>query len=81
MGKHFPHLNDIANEIARLDEDANVELLLGTPEMLKVREFRKGPTEALWIGPEVCYSVGHFLVRHVSNVQAIPCTSLHVVQR
>ena len=28
MGKHFPHLNDIANEITQPDEDANVELLL-----------------------------------------------------
>ena len=50
MANLFPHLHDIAKEIPLFDKDANIVLLLGRDalELLKVREFRNGPTGAPW---------------------------------
>ena len=50
MARRFPHLSDIMGEIPQLDENAEIHLLIGryAPELLKVREFRKGPKRALW---------------------------------
>ena len=49
MARRFPHLRDIANEIPQLDENAEIHLLIGRDdlELLKVREFRNGPTSTL----------------------------------
>jgi len=50
MARRFPHLSRIANEIPQLDENAEIQLLIGrdAPELLKVREFRNGPKGAPW---------------------------------
>lgn len=50
MARRFPHLNDIANQIPQLDENAEIHLLIGrdAPELLKVRDFRNGPRGAPW---------------------------------
>ena len=50
MARRFPHLSNIANEIPQLDENAEIQLLIGrdAPELLKVREFRNGPKGAPW---------------------------------
>ena len=77
MTKHFPHLRDITSEIPPLDEDANVELLLGrdAPELLNLEMAQQG-----LLGPRGCYWAGRSLVRRVSIVQAAPCTFLRVLQ-
>ena len=48
--REFSHLNEIADQIPPLDQDANIELLIGrdAPELLKVREFRNGSKGAPW---------------------------------
>jgi len=40
----YPHLSDIADEIPPLDDQAQVQLLIGrdAPELLKVRAFKNG---------------------------------------
>ena len=50
MARRFPHLSDIANQIPKLDENAEIHLLIGrdAPELLKVRDFRNGPRGAPW---------------------------------
>ena len=42
IARRFPHLNDIANEVPQLDQNAEIHLLIG------VREFRNGPRGAPW---------------------------------
>ena len=46
----YPHLSDIADEIPPLDDQAQVQLLIGrdAPELLKVRAFKNGPKGAPW---------------------------------
>ena len=43
-------MKEIADQIPPLDQDANIELLIGrdAPELLKVREFRNGSKGAPW---------------------------------
>ena len=50
MARRFPHLSDIANQIPKLDKNAEIHLLIGRDalELLKVRDFRNGPRGAPW---------------------------------
>ena len=49
MARRFPQLQEIAKEIPLLDSTAGIHLLIGrdSPELHKVREFKKGPKGAL----------------------------------
>ena len=88
IAREFSHLKGIADQIPPLDQDANIELLIGrdAPELLKVRDFRNGPKGAPWaqklklgwtVSGEVCLDrVGgpvHISV-HRSTVDALKPT-------
>ena len=48
--KAFAHLRDIAKEIPPMDEQAEIQLLIGrdAPELMKIRAFRNGPKGTPW---------------------------------
>ena len=46
MARRFPHLNDIANQIPQLDENAEIHLLIGRD----VQEEPLGPKRYRWAG-------------------------------
>ncbi|KAK3752635.1 hypothetical protein QZH41_000499 [Actinostola sp. cb2023] len=50
IANRFDHLRGIAEEIPPLDNQADVQLLIGrdAPELLKVRAFKNGPKGAPW---------------------------------
>ncbi|KAK3753684.1 hypothetical protein QZH41_013130 [Actinostola sp. cb2023] len=50
IANRFDHLRGIAEEIPPLDNQADVQLLIGrdVPELLKVRAFKNGPKGAPW---------------------------------
>ena len=49
IAMQYPHLSDIADEIPPLDDQAQVQLLIGrAPELLKVRAFKNRPKGAPW---------------------------------
>ena len=50
IAREFSHLKEIADQIPPLDQDANIELLIGrdAPELLKVRDFRNGSKGVPW---------------------------------
>ncbi|XP_044181476.1 uncharacterized protein LOC122962433 [Acropora millepora] len=69
IAREFSHLKGIADQIPPLDQDANIELLIGRDalELLKVRDFRNGPKGAPWaqklklgwtVSGEVCLDRG-----------------------
>ena len=49
--KQYTHLRDIADQIAQIDSNAEMQLLIGrnAPELLKVREFRNGLNGTPWL--------------------------------
>lgn len=69
IAREFSHLKEIADQIPPLDQDANIELLIGrdAPELLKVRDFRTDPKVPL--GPkrssnyEITTCLNHFMIK------------------
>ena len=62
IAREFSHLKKIADQIPPLDQDANIELLIGrdAPELLKVRDFRNGSKGAP--GPKTLFKLrDHYL--------------------
>ena len=50
IARKYVHLRNVAKEIPPLDNEAEVQLLIGrnAPELLKVRAFRNGPNGTPW---------------------------------